>query len=144
MTRTVERRLPLLDEHAAVGPQARRSGLAEPEWVSEPLLGHVRADGRVGGEARHQRHGNLDAERLAEASGLAELDLEEASAVDRLGDRLDPAAEARRHSTGEHDHRHGPGLQPVDTGRLAPRRSPGRPAPAAGRRSDGSGGSTTP
>ena len=119
VARAVERRLPVfLDEHAAVGPQARRSGLAEPEWVSEPLLRHVRADDLVRREARHQGNGDLDAERLAQASGLAELDLEEAPAVDRLGDRLHAAAEARRHPAGEHDHRHRSRLQPVDTGRL--------------------------
>ena len=119
VTRAIERRLSvLLEEHGAVGPDAGCSGLAEPEWVSEPLLGDVRTDDLVRREARHHGHGNLDPERVAKPSGLAELDLEEASAVDRLGDRLDAAAEARRHSAGEHDHRHGAGLEPVDTGRL--------------------------
>ena len=132
VTRPVERRRPvLLDEHAAVGPQARRSGLAEPERLAEPLLGDVRADDLVRGEARHHRDGNLGAERRAEAGGLAELDLEEAPAVDRLGDRLDAAAEARRHSAREHDHRDRARRERRPSRPRPPRRSPGRPAPAA-------------
>ena len=59
----------------------------------------------VGREARHQGHGYAGVERLGETPRLVELDGQEAAPVDRLGDGLDPAAEAGRHPAGEDDHR---------------------------------------
>ena len=69
----------------------------------------------VGGEARHQRDGKLDAERLAESRGLAELPREEAAPVERLDDALDDASEPRRHPAGEHDLTDAPGSERVQT-----------------------------
>ena len=73
------------------------------ERLAEPSLCDVGAHGLVRREARHQDDGNLGTERLAQPLRLPQLDLEEAHAVQCLGDRLDPAAEPGRHPAGEHD-----------------------------------------
>ena len=49
--------------------------------------------------------GMLASSASARRSRLVELDGQEAAPVDRLGDGLDPAAEAGRHPAGEDDHR---------------------------------------
>ena len=98
----------------------------------------------VGREARHQRHGDLGAERVGQAPRLPELDLEEAAAVDRLRHGLDAAAEPRCHATGEDDHRdraRAERLRPRCDGLVEAR---ARRAPAMTVRSEGSGGSTAP
>ena len=89
-------------------PSGRRRGAADwPNRSGSPRrsLGDVAAHRLVGREARHQRDRDLGAERVGEPPRLRELDLEEAPAVERLGDRLDAAAEPRRHAAREDDHR---------------------------------------
>ncbi len=106
MPRPVERGAAVgTDEEAGVRAQARGCGLGEEQRLPEPALHDVLAHCGVGGEARHQDDGNLRVERACETLRLVELHLEKAAAVERLGDRLDPTAEARRHATGEDDHR---------------------------------------
>ena len=101
---TVEGGVPaVVEEQAAVGPQPWRRRLREEQRLAELSLGDVGAHGLVRGEARHQDDGDLGAECLAKPLRLAQLDLEEAHAVQCLGDRLDPAPEPRRHPAGEHD-----------------------------------------
>ena len=60
-------------------------------------------DRLVGGEARHQRDRDGDAERALERRRLHELRLEEASAVDRREYGLDDASKTSGHPTREHD-----------------------------------------
>jgi hypothetical protein len=97
----VRRRPAVLAEEVAVVGQPERDGLREPEWLGHAEQRHVRTRLLVGLEARHQRDGHLDVQRLRERSRLAELPGEEAAAVERLDRALHDAAEARRHAARE-------------------------------------------
>ena len=96
VARPVERRLPVgADEQAAVGPQARRRRLAEPERLARaPARRRAPARPRRSRSSSSARPGSRCRAPRPSRSRLAELDLEEAAAVDRLRDGLD----ARRRS----------------------------------------------
>ena len=113
----VERRPAVLEEQVAALGEPERHGLREPERLRDLERCDVGARLVRRLEARHQRDGDLDAERVAEPRGLAELPREEAPAVDRLDGALHDTAEARRHPACEHDLSHTARREGVETGR---------------------------
>ena len=100
----IEGRLALaVTEELARRLEPQRDELIEDERRAQTAVRDVLADRRIGGEARHQRHGDGDTEDSLEARRLLELRLEKALAVYCRHRRLDDPAETRGHAAREHD-----------------------------------------